>query len=422
MMKRRLFLSITCLLITCVMFACGQDVTTGGSPGEQSRDMDALPLIIDAESFLEHYERIIDVEGGLFITNMDHYYPVNAKRDLADEYQGYFFLLNECINNDVTRGKNVAVTKTVGLVSLLSNNDLVARSPFFDNFFNNETRDRYVHNFDYLVLNQLMVLDVDESIVDFSVGDNMVAVLTSENRVLTFGKNDEGQLLDGTAQVMSMFIPERFIDITGNFPLMDNETITQMSHYYFLTSKGRLFIRGFDTENQTQTIELYSDTIPLRDEETITDAYMTEVVKSLMTSEHRLLIDIRHQTSFTFEDEEIALIDDPGFVDLYQYLPLEENETVLFIETYDDGLVFFTDRPRVLLMDIEIRGGINQAMSLTYAFRHFDKRIDYQEGEVPVAIFKTKVDYSINKPKNGGDFIDVILTSKGRLFAENKPV
>ncbi|MCK7488540.1 MAG: InlB B-repeat-containing protein [Bacillus subtilis] len=81
----------------------------------------------------------------------------------------------------------------------------------------------------------------DESIVDIEQGLYFAVALTTNNRIITVGLNDHGQLGNGT--VINSVVP---IDISNNYTLHENESITNIETVYFgsagfLTSEGRLF-------------------------------------------------------------------------------------------------------------------------------------------------------------------------------------
>lgn len=92
-------------------------------------------------------------------------------------------------------------------------------------------------------------LNAGETIAQTSFGYNHSSILTSNSRLLTWGRNDYGQLGDNT--VVAKSSP---VDITSQFSLLSGETIAQISlgsnHSSALTSANRLFIWGYNGSGQ----------------------------------------------------------------------------------------------------------------------------------------------------------------------------
>ena len=92
-------------------------------------------------------------------------------------------------------------------------------------------------------------LATGETIIGISLGFLHSSALTSAGRLFTWGLNDYGQLGDGTT--ISRHTPT---DITGNFVLQPGEIIIQVAtgnrHTAALTSHGRLFIWGVNWYGQ----------------------------------------------------------------------------------------------------------------------------------------------------------------------------
>ena len=88
-------------------------------------------------------------------------------------------------------------------------------------------------------------LDDDEVIVSMKLGSQFSIAITSKNRVFTWGRNDYGQLGDGTN--LHSFIPK---DITNQFNLSVGEDIIDISVGYYhasvLTSLGQVFMWGYN--------------------------------------------------------------------------------------------------------------------------------------------------------------------------------
>ena len=86
-------------------------------------------------------------------------------------------------------------------------------------------------------------LDSDEKIIKASLGESHSSTITSKGRIFTWGNNDSGQLGDGTTT--DILIPN---NITENFNLNIDEKIIQVSlggyHSSAITSEGRIFTWG----------------------------------------------------------------------------------------------------------------------------------------------------------------------------------
>jgi len=105
-------------------------------------------------------------------------------------------------------------------------------------------------------------LNPGETIASISLGYSLSSAITSTGRVYTWGYNSEANLGDGTK--MHRSLP---VDITTRFGLNVGETIVSMSlggnsHSSALTSGGRLFIWGRNTESQLGDGTIEQQTIP----------------------------------------------------------------------------------------------------------------------------------------------------------------
>ena len=96
------------------------------------------------------------------------------------------------------------------------------------------------------ILNSRIPFNENEVISDASCSDTHCILLTSQNRILTFGYNGRGQLGNGTTQ--DSFVP---IDITGQFHFQHDETVlmvnAKVQNTSILTSAGRLFLWGMNS-------------------------------------------------------------------------------------------------------------------------------------------------------------------------------
>jgi uncharacterized repeat protein (TIGR02543 family) len=92
-------------------------------------------------------------------------------------------------------------------------------------------------------------LTSDDKIVSLSLGTNYSSALSSNGRVFMWGKNDEGQLGDGTNTNRN--VPS---EITSLFPLISGDKITSLSlaesTSSALSSSGRVFTWGYNRDGR----------------------------------------------------------------------------------------------------------------------------------------------------------------------------
>jgi uncharacterized repeat protein (TIGR02543 family) len=147
---------------------------------------------------------------------------------------------------------------------------------------------------DYDPLNSIL-LNVDETITQVSLGSIHSSALTSNGRLFTWGRNTSGQLGDGTTTQRNSPV-----EITAGLNLISGETITQVSlgssHSSALTSSGRLFTWGYNYYGQlgdgTTTDRNLPTNITARFNlsvgETITQVSLGISLSSALTSSGRL--------------------------------------------------------------------------------------------------------------------------------------
>lgn len=141
------------------------------------------------------------------------------------------------------------------------------------------------------------LLEYNEEIEQVSLGNGHSAILTSNNRIVVWGYNANGQL--GNDSRVNSLIP---VDITSNFDLAEGEVITIISMGYFhsgaVTSEGRLFLWGYNTNGQlgngVQTDSLVpvdvTDYLNLNENETVTAISLGLDNTAVLTSENRLFV------------------------------------------------------------------------------------------------------------------------------------
>lgn len=140
-------------------------------------------------------------------------------------------------------------------------------------------------------------LSPGEVLSGVTLGLDHSSACTSEGRFFTWGHNYSGQLGDGTTDDKTL--PT---EITDSFGLHENETIDQVSlgdyHSSVLTSEGRFFIWGRNASGQLGDGTLSDQTSPmemtarlgLHDDETVLEMSLGDHHTSVLTSEGRLLV------------------------------------------------------------------------------------------------------------------------------------
>lgn len=164
----------------------------------------------------------------------------------------------------------------------------IARSPFPVN------RDQSVNT--PRSVTRDLELDINETIVDISLGEKHTGVLTSEGRVLLFGFNQEGMLGNGE-NTQVQYTP---VDITSGFNLNSDDKIVSISlngwHSSALSLKGELFTWGDNSTGQLGNKSLRSDNKPnnitknfdLKPYENISDITMMRYGGLALTSKGRI--------------------------------------------------------------------------------------------------------------------------------------
>ncbi len=146
-------------------------------------------------------------------------------------------------------------------------------------------------------ITSLLSLSSGETVISLTSGSYNTSVVTSTNRILVWGRNDNGQVGKGTTT--NVYSPT---DITGQFNLAVEETITQVSlggyHSAVLTSNGRIFTWGDNSNGQLGDGTTTDKSVPtditsqftslLNLEETITSISLGEYHSAVLTSAGRV--------------------------------------------------------------------------------------------------------------------------------------
>ncbi|MDY0140107.1 MAG: hypothetical protein RBR50_10435, partial [Candidatus Izemoplasmatales bacterium] len=138
-------------------------------------------------------------------------------------------------------------------------------------------------------------LNLDEEILGLDLGKNNNILFTSENRVFVWGLNNYGQLGNGT--VTNKSTP---VDITNQFSFQQEESIIKVtsgySHLFLITSNNRIFSWGDNqygqlgngsSINQLNPIEI-TDEFGLSDEESIFSISLGDGLSAMVTSEGKV--------------------------------------------------------------------------------------------------------------------------------------
>ena len=103
--------------------------------------------------------------------------------------------------------------------------------------------------------------DTDEKAIISAAAHTMTMIFTDKNRIFTFGSNSYGQLGDGTTT--ASYNP---IDVTSNFVFNEDEEINKLNSKSafaaMVTTKGRIFIFGYNDKGQLGDSTTESSSIP----------------------------------------------------------------------------------------------------------------------------------------------------------------
>lgn len=267
--------------------------------------------------------------------------------------------------------------------------------------------------------NKLIDLDLEETIIDFSViynnnSDYVLYVLTSNHRVFSFGNNEDGLLLDGT-----FLNPINFVEITPNIPLLEDEVITSVGEGYFLTNQNRILVLGLYLNQETNILYDIEAYIELENNEQIIAVhnnleynsicfetslgnyyYAKKTVISIISVYvvEGDNIDIQADTeSFTTESNDTEEVEQ--FINLSSYLNLEDGEEV--IEVYvSSTIVFLTSNNRLLYARYNPYG--DDIIEIT----DYHLNLELYENEILKSIIILN------------EYHSFLLTSYGRIFTQ----
>jgi len=253
-------------------------------------------------------------------------------------------------------------------------------------------------------------LNTGEIVASVSLGDSHSSVMTSEGRIFTWGKNEYGQLGDGTAT--NRDTPTL---ITSNFSLNIGETITSASlgsnYSSAITSEGRIFTWGYNRRGQLGdgSYNLDPNSIPteitsnfsLNIGETITETSLGFYHSSAITSEGRI---------FTWGDNYHGKLGDGTATDRYAPTEITSNfsyntgETITEVSLGSSHSSAITSKGRIFTWGYNFYGQLGDGTNINK--------------DIPTEItskFNLNTGETITSVSLGSNYSSAI-TSEGRIF------
>lgn len=231
-----------------------------GQLGDGTYVHKSVPTDITANFNLEVGEKLIDISLGIhhsgaitsddrvFMWGTNIYYQLgdgtNTNRNLPVDITSRFTLDAEEVNVALLLGGYFSVSMTSKhKVKLWGNNNVGQLGDGTNSWKSSPVR---LKPNTYTVKNNY--LPVTETIIKQALGESFTVLITSNNRVYTFGLNNYGQL--GTGNTTTS-LP---VDITNNFNLSEGEIIVDVyaGHYFAfaVSSTGRIFSWGQNNYGQ----------------------------------------------------------------------------------------------------------------------------------------------------------------------------
>lgn len=218
------------------------------------------------------------------------------------------------------------------------------------------------------------VLNPGEVITKLELSDEFSGVLTSENRVFTWGCNTDGRLGAGLEWYETSVTP---IDITANFGLSPGEVIIDIDfseyHSSAYTSSGRVFVwgRNRDGELGIGSIDTDSHSLPI-DITSLFSFVAGEVPVSIKLGASHSLVLTNLGNVFAFGDNEYGqlgtsdLIDRTTPTDITPNFGLNPTETISFIETAYDHSTAISSDGRVFTWGYNISGQLGNGEDFVF--------------------------------------------------------
>ena len=262
-------------------------------------------------------------------------------------------------------------------------------------------------------------LNLDERFINISLGTSHSSALTSFGRVFTWGGNTSGQLGDGTA-----YNSNTPVDITSKFSLNDGEIVSSISHNNnsssAVTSDGRVFMWGSTYYGHiaydSPTFKVTSPMDPFSEHVNIiqTDIYFSGDTLILPT-----MVLEGYVFSGWFSDIEMTI----------PFTLLEmPDENITLYGKWIQGLytvTFYDDRGNILKSEIVI--SFESATAPTppekegYEFLGWSASFDSITEDLDVyAVFSSSGEIEENLKVSAGGFGTVVLTDQNRIYATGR--
>lgn len=197
-------------------------------------------------------------------------------------------------------------------------------------------------------------METGETIIDVEAGLDTSYIITSNHRIIGWGKNANEEIGEESDEFWSVPIPT---DITYHFDLHEGEMIDQVRiggiFHAFLSSEHRVFVQGVkiylervDGFHQGWTDGAYDLTsdIPLNEGEFIVDMVAGIEHILFLTSNNRILM-LGYVSLAYFDENKTPRFYD--FEDLTSYLSLSESESITQISSSYDTLLIRSSDDRI---------------------------------------------------------------------------
>ena len=214
-------------------------------------------------------------------------------------------------------------------------------------------------------------LNTGETIIEITAGQYHTAAITSEGRIFTWGSNGYGQLGDGT--IINRETPT---EITSNFNLNESETVIEITagnyHTAIITSEGRAFTWGRNENGQLGDGTSNTDAHPMPTEITSNFILNAEEIVLTITAEYYHTAAITSQGRvFTWGYNISGQLGDGTTTDRYTPTEITSNfnlnagETVIAITAGRDHTAAITSQGRILTWGGNFYGPLGDGTTTT---------------------------------------------------------
>ncbi|MBN2503956.1 MAG: InlB B-repeat-containing protein [Bacilli bacterium] len=259
---------------------------------------------------------------------------------------------------------------------------------------------------------KLMNLAADESVANITFGDTFTILTTTNSRIFTFGDNYHGEL--GNGNFYASDLPE---EITSNFAFSSGETIEEVHagkmHAVLLTSNNRLFTWGYNSHGQLGNSTLFNSNLPiditdnfsLVSGETITNVYAVDNRSFAITSDHNI---------FAWGNNERGELGDNSLysrqlpVNITEYFTLGEEDFVDYLVLGGIHSMAVTAEGKIFTWGNNFHGQLGDGTGVRKLVpTDITNLFEFEAGEYVDQLVTDKGVYAHN----------LLLTSSGRLFA-----